>query len=97
MIEATRPSAIEVSDRALVLYVFVRRGLGEYPAFVVGWSDWISTCASVSLGAMVFTEYLEVLVPALGGRRAISTRPSLRSGNQYGAGPLGGHRTSARE
>ena len=26
-------------------YVFVRRGLGEYPGFVVGWSDWISTCA----------------------------------------------------
>ena len=51
-------------------YVFVRRGLGEYPGFVVGWNDWISTCASVSLGAMVFTEYLEALLPALAGRRA---------------------------
>lgn len=50
-------------------YVFVRRGLGEYPGFVVGWSDWISTCGAVSLGAMVFTEYLEPLVPALAGRR----------------------------
>ncbi|MEP6687240.1 MAG: APC family permease [Gemmatimonadales bacterium] len=50
-------------------YVFVRRGLGEYPGFVVGWSDWISTCASISLGAMVFTEYLEALVPAMAGRR----------------------------
>jgi APA family basic amino acid/polyamine antiporter len=50
-------------------YVIVRRGLGEYPAFVVGWSDWISTCATVALGAMVFTEYLEPLVPALTGRR----------------------------
>jgi hypothetical protein len=30
MVEATRPSAIEVSDRALVLYVFVRRGMIEY-------------------------------------------------------------------
>jgi APA family basic amino acid/polyamine antiporter len=50
-------------------YVIVRRGLGEYPAFVVGWSDWISTCATVALGAMVFTEYLEPLVPALAGRR----------------------------
>ena len=53
-------------------YVFVRRGLGEYPGFVVGWSDWISTCAAVSLGAMVFTEYLEPLVPALQGRRALA-------------------------
>jgi APA family basic amino acid/polyamine antiporter len=50
-------------------YVFVRRGLGAYPGFVVGWSDWISTCASVSLGAMVFTQYLEPLVPAMTGRR----------------------------
>ncbi len=50
-------------------YVIVRRGLGEYPAFVTGWSDWISTCAVIALGAMVFTEYLEPLVPALAGRR----------------------------
>jgi APA family basic amino acid/polyamine antiporter len=51
-------------------YVFVRRGLGAYPGFVVGWSDWISTCASMSLAAMVFTQYLEPLVPAMAGRRA---------------------------
>jgi basic amino acid/polyamine antiporter, APA family len=51
-------------------YVIVRRGLGEYPGFVVGWSDWISTCAAMSLGAMVITEYLEPLLPALAGRRA---------------------------
>ena len=50
-------------------YPIVRRGLGEYPAFVVGWSDWISTCGPVALGGMVFTEYLEPLVPALAGRR----------------------------
>jgi basic amino acid/polyamine antiporter, APA family len=50
-------------------YVIVRRGLGEYPAFVVGWSDWISTCGPVALGGMVFTEYLEPLMPALAGRR----------------------------
>lgn len=50
-------------------YVIVRRGLGEYPGFVVGWSDWISTCAPIALGAMVFTEYLEPLVPAMAGRR----------------------------
>ena len=49
-------------------YVFVRRGLGEYPGFVVGWSDWISTSASLSAGAMVFAEYLEPLVPASTGR-----------------------------
>ena len=50
-------------------YVFVRRGLGEYPGFVVGWNDWISTCATVALGAMVFAEYLEPLLPVMAGRR----------------------------
>ena len=50
-------------------YPIVRRGLGEYPAFVVGWSDWISTCGPVALGGMVFMEYLEPLVPGLVGRR----------------------------
>ena len=46
-------------------YVIVRRGLGAYPGFVVGWSDWISTCGTIALGAMVITEYLEPLVPAM--------------------------------
>ena len=52
-------------------YPFVRRGLGEYPGFVVGWSDWLSTCAPIALGAMVFTEYLEPLIPAMVGRRVL--------------------------
>ena len=52
-------------------YPIVRRALGEYPGFVVGWSDWISTCGPVALGAMVFTEYLEPMVPALAGRRGL--------------------------
>jgi basic amino acid/polyamine antiporter, APA family len=50
-------------------YVIVRRGLGEYPAFVVGWSEWISTCGPIALGGMVFTEYLVPLVPVLAGSR----------------------------
>jgi APA family basic amino acid/polyamine antiporter len=50
-------------------YPFVRRGLGEYAGFVVGWSDWISTCGPIALGGMVFTEYLEPLVPGLAGHR----------------------------
>ena len=44
-------------------YVFVRRGLGEYPGFLVGWGDWISTAASISAAAMVFTEYLVPFAP----------------------------------
>src|SRR5919198_566199 len=50
-------------------YVFVRRALGEYPAFVVGWSDWLSTCGTVAIVALVIGEYTETLVPALAGRK----------------------------
>lgn len=49
-------------------YVFVRRALGEYPGFIVGWSDWLSTCGTVAAVALVIGEYAETLVPALAGR-----------------------------
>src|SRR5689334_17038864 len=29
-------------------YVFVRHGLGDYAGFIVGWSDWISTCGTTA-------------------------------------------------
>ena len=37
--------------------VFVRRALGPYAGFVIGWSDWLSTCSSLALGAIVVGEY----------------------------------------
>jgi APA family basic amino acid/polyamine antiporter len=49
-------------------YVFARRALGEYPGFVVGWSDWLSTCGTASAVALVMGEYAGALAPALGGR-----------------------------
>lgn len=48
-------------------YVFVRRALGSYPGFVVGWSDWISTCGSMAAIAIVLGEYVGPLVPPLAG------------------------------
>jgi APA family basic amino acid/polyamine antiporter len=49
-------------------YVFARRALGEYPGFVVGWSDWLSTCGTVAAVALVIGEYAGLLVPSLAGR-----------------------------
>jgi APA family basic amino acid/polyamine antiporter len=46
-------------------YVFVRRGLGEYAGFVVGWSDWISTCGTTAAVSIVVGEYALVLFPGL--------------------------------
>ena len=46
-------------------YVFVRRGLGDYPGFIVGWSDWISTCGTTAAVAIVVGEYTLGLFPAV--------------------------------
>jgi APA family basic amino acid/polyamine antiporter len=52
-------------------YVFARRALGEYPGFVVGWSDWLSTCGTVAAVALVLGEYAGRLFPVLEGRAAV--------------------------
>jgi len=46
-------------------YVFVRHALGGYPGFIVGWSDWLSTCGSTALVSILFGEYAVGLVPEL--------------------------------
>ena len=46
-------------------YVFVHRAIGNYPAFVIGWSDWLSTCGTLALISMVVAEYTIVLLPRL--------------------------------
>jgi APA family basic amino acid/polyamine antiporter len=51
-------------------YVFVRRALGEYPAFFVGWSDWISSAASIAAVAIMIGEYCGVLAPRLADHSA---------------------------
>src|SRR5216683_7890175 len=50
-------------------YVFARYALGEYAGFIVGWSDWISTCGSVSLIAIVIGEFSGGLFSALVGEK----------------------------
>ncbi len=49
-------------------YVFVRRALGAYPGFIVGWSDWISNCGTMAAVSIVMGEYLGPLIPSLSGR-----------------------------
>jgi APA family basic amino acid/polyamine antiporter len=62
-------------------YTIVRRGLGPYPAFVVGWSDWFSTAASTSLGAIAFAEFATPLLPSVpGGARTIAVTLLLAFG-----------------
>lgn len=48
-------------------YVFARHALGEYAGFVVGWSDWISTCGTTAAVSIVVGEFAGALAPALSG------------------------------
>ncbi|HEY8852228.1 MAG TPA: APC family permease [Gemmatimonadaceae bacterium] len=41
--------------------VFVRRAMGPFAGFVIGWSDWLSTCSSMALAAIVVGEYSALL------------------------------------
>lgn len=49
-------------------YVFARRALGDYAGFIVGWSDWVSTCGSTAAVSLVVGEYAAGFGPGLAGR-----------------------------
>ena len=51
-------------------YVFARHAFGEYAGFLVGWMDWISTCASVGAIAIVAGESAAVLAKLSAGAAA---------------------------
>lgn len=50
-------------------YVFARYALGDYAGFVVGWSDWISTCGTSAAVSIVIGEYLGALFPLLADQK----------------------------
>ncbi len=46
-------------------YVFARHAFGSYTGFVIGWSDWLSTCASTAAVSIVIGTSVGELIPAL--------------------------------
>ncbi len=48
-------------------YNFARRAIGDFAGFIVGWSDWLSTCGSTGAVGIVIGEYLAHLFPVLDG------------------------------
>src|SRR5262245_63558598 len=48
-------------------YNYARRALGDYAGFIVGWSDWLSTCGTAAAVAIVVAEYSDHLFPLVGG------------------------------
>lgn len=48
-------------------YNFSRRAIGEYAGFIVGWSDWLSTCGTAAAVGIVIAEYSGNLFPIFAG------------------------------
>jgi basic amino acid/polyamine antiporter, APA family len=48
-------------------YNFSRRAIGEYAGFIVGWSDWLSSCGTTAAVAIVVAEYSGALFRPLAG------------------------------
>lgn len=51
-------------------YVFSRYALGEYAGFIVGWSDWISSCGSTAAVSLLIGTFVVTLFPSLDGHAA---------------------------
>lgn len=59
-------------------YVFARYALGEYAGFIVGWSDWISTCGSTAAVALLIGKFAGALFPQLNGHAvAVATTVAI--------------------
>ena len=54
------------------LYPLVHDALGEYPGFIVGWTDWLATCGSMAAVAMVLGEYAGPLMPGMTGHGLVT-------------------------
>jgi APA family basic amino acid/polyamine antiporter len=52
-------------------YNFSRRAIGEYAGFIVGWSDWLSTCGTAAAVAIVIAEYSRYFFPVLAGHESL--------------------------
>ena len=77
-------------------YVFARQALGEFPAFVVGWTDWLAQCGTIATASILVAEYAIHLFPAMAGRQvglALATAVALAlvqaRGIRWGAGVQG--------
>ena len=83
---------IAMTPRSGGIYALVRHAYGRYPGFLIGWTDWISGCATLALKTVVLVEYVALLVPV-----AEAHQVALRVGitSAFALMQLAGTRTSA--
>lgn len=54
---------IAMTPRSGGIYALVAHAYGPYPGFLIGWTDWVASCASMALKAVVMLEYVVMLEP----------------------------------
>lgn len=64
---AVAAELVGMTPRSGGYYVLVRRALGTFPGFVMGWIDWVSFTAIIALKSTVLVEYLVLLMPGISG------------------------------
>lgn len=56
---------IAMTPRSGGIYALVAHAYGPYPGFLIGWTDWVASCAAMALKAVVLLEYVVLLRPEL--------------------------------
>ena len=56
---------IAMTPRSGGIYALVAHTYGPYPGFLIGWTDWVASCAAMALKAVVLLEYVVLLRPEL--------------------------------
>ena len=56
---------MSITPRSGGPYAMIANAFGPYPGFLIGWTDWLSQCATASLKAVVLMEYVALLVPGM--------------------------------
>jgi len=62
---------VGMTPRSGGYYVLLKRSLGPYYGFLMGWVDWLSFPAVIALKSIVLAEYLALLFPALLGWKVL--------------------------
>jgi APA family basic amino acid/polyamine antiporter len=55
---------IAMTPKSGGIYAMVARAYGPYPGSLIGWTDWIATCAALALKSVVLAEYVALLIPS---------------------------------
>lgn len=56
---------VGMTPRSGGTYTLVRHAYGPFSGFVIGWVDWLSFVADIALKAVVITEFITILLPAM--------------------------------